>query len=89
MGQLNVLFRKDLPRSFLTRGQPCFYANFKKNYACLKIANLWKNGVFLYISILKPEKYVNCHNFTENDPFEFKFGQKADINEINISGKFC
>ena len=89
MGKLSVFFHKDLPRSFLMRGEPCFDANFKNNYASLKIANLWENVVFLYISILKPEKYVNCHNFSERLPFEFRFGQKADINEINICGKFC
>ena len=42
----------------------------------------------VYIAILKPEKYVNHHNFAENDPFEFKFGQMSDINEINIPSKF-
>ena len=33
---------------------------------------------------MKPEKYINRHNFAENDPFKFKFGQKSDNKEINI-----
>ena len=88
MWQRNVLFLHYLPRSFQTRVQPCFYGYFLKSYACLKIDNLWKNGIFLYISILNPEKYVNRHNFAWNDPFVIKFGQKSDINKINILWKF-
>ena len=36
------------------------------------------------ISILKPEKYVNRHNFAEYDSFDSQFGQKSDINEISL-----
>ena len=63
-------------------------ATFLKKLCLFKDCWFVVNGILLYTSILKPEKYVNRHNFAENDSFEFKFGQKSDIKEVNIPDNF-
>ena len=41
-------------------------------------------------NVLRINTYLlTYYNFTKNDPFEFMFCQKTDMNKVNIYGKFC